>query len=248
MATQPKLSSHVFLLATFLLVPKFIHKNNWYCFTPIASFIVDTPEAAMLEAVGGKTSPIMMATYKQFTSKADPSDIEIYFHKVQKFHLNGVNKPFCRFLTLEILHHIHKDFGNHNVKWCINALGPAKINFRFSVLQPITGLHHFKEGISTLKQVMGRTLHDIQHFIVGVSARDIETIHSALHQFHLHKHSILDAGLCHGKANKPIDNWHTPKLKLMQSVVPSITRVGVSIQWSADLTKHACIKQIKDPA
>ncbi|KAI6028107.1 hypothetical protein EDC04DRAFT_2573058, partial [Pisolithus marmoratus] len=133
-----------------------------------------------------------------------------------------------RFLTPEILHHIHKEFRDHNVKWCINALGPAKINFRFSVLQPITGLCHFKEGISTLKQVMGRTLHDIQCFIVGIIAgctphdvviviqavmdfcyciqaypitdRDIEAIHSTLQQFHLHKHSILDAGLCHGKA------------------------------------------------
>jgi len=34
----------------------------------------------------------------------------------------------------------------------------------------------------------------------------------------------------------------------MQSVVPSIPRVGVTIQWSADVTEHAHIDQIKDPA
>jgi len=50
------------------------------------------------------------------------------------------------------------------------------------------------------------------------------------------------------KANKPINNWHIPKLELMQSVVPSILRAGVPIQWSTDLTEHAHIKQIKDPA
>ena len=73
----------------------------------------------MLASVGGKTSPIMMVVYKEFgndfqhepqtslitlaqletvASKADPSDIETYFHEAQKFHLNGVHKPFfCDF-------------------------------------------------------------------------------------------------------------------------------------------------------
>jgi Plavaka transposase len=37
-----------------------------YCFTPIASYIADTPEAAMVACVGGKTSPVTMAMYKQF--------------------------------------------------------------------------------------------------------------------------------------------------------------------------------------
>jgi len=106
MATQLMLSSHAFLLATLLPVPKFVHKNkrmkgiledhlihqcldivleplkraaqvgvmlsdpwghNRYCFTPLASYIVDTPEAAMLATIGGKTSPVTMAMYKQFS-------------------------------------------------------------------------------------------------------------------------------------------------------------------------------------
>ena len=37
-----------------------------YCFTPLASYICDTPEAAMLVTVGGKTSPLTMAMFKQF--------------------------------------------------------------------------------------------------------------------------------------------------------------------------------------
>ena len=81
-----------------------------------------------------------------------------------------------------------------------------------------------------------------------ITDRDIDIINAALHEFHSHKHSILDAGLCRGKVNKPINNWHIPKLELMQSVVPSISRAGVPIQWSADLTEHAHIQQIKDPA
>lgn len=33
-----------------------------FCYTPIAAYIVDTLEAAMLAGVGGKTSPITMAS------------------------------------------------------------------------------------------------------------------------------------------------------------------------------------------
>jgi len=80
-----------------------------------------------------------------------------------------------------------------------------------------------------------------------ITEKDLELISSALHEFHSHKHSILDTGLHRGTANKPIDNWYIPKLELMQSVVPSIPRVGVTIQWSADVTEHAHIDQIKDP-
>ena len=38
--------------------------------------------------------------------------------------------------------------------------------------------------------------------------KDFDIVNATLHEFHLHKNSILDAGLCRGKANKPINNWH----------------------------------------
>ena len=37
-----------------------------YCFTPLVSAIIDTPEALLYAGVGGKTSPLTMAAYKQF--------------------------------------------------------------------------------------------------------------------------------------------------------------------------------------
>ena len=89
-----------------------------YCFTPLAAYIVDTPEAAMLAGVAGKTSPITMAGYKQFgdsfrheprtasttlaqllaiKTKVDPdSDIKAYIKEAKKFRLSGVDKPFWR--------------------------------------------------------------------------------------------------------------------------------------------------------
>lgn len=277
-----------------------------YCFTPVASYIVDTPEAAMLAAVGGKTSPVTMAMYTHFGdsfqheprtsattltqiatagTKADPEDIVAFFREAQKFRLNGVELPFwrnyplscpSRFITPEILHQVHKKIWDHEVQWCINALGSSEIDFRYSILQPVTGFRHFKEGISALKQVTGRTHRDVQRSLICVIADaaprnvvtairalldfayriqayqisddDITLIASALNEFHLHKHAILEAGLRQGKGRKPINNWHIPKLELMQNIAPSISRVGATIQWSADITEHAHIDQIKDPA
>ena len=37
-----------------------------YAYTPLAACIVDTPEAAMLSGVAGKTSHLTMASYKEF--------------------------------------------------------------------------------------------------------------------------------------------------------------------------------------
>jgi hypothetical protein len=277
-----------------------------YCFTPLASCIVDTPESAVYACVAGKTSSVTMANYKQFgdsfqheprtasttlaqiqalESKIDPWDLPAYIKEAMEFRLNGVHRPFWRdwplaqpslFLTPEPLHHWHKMFWDHDAKWCIRAVGRQEIDFRFSVLQPHIGLRHFKEGISALKQVTGREHRDIQRYIIGViagavpkeflvairalmdfrylcQAEEIDEdgcnrILAALHEFHTYKQAVMEAGARVGKKNKPINNWHIPKLEFLQSVVPNIRANGAPIQWSADVTERAHITQIKNPA
>ncbi|KAG1768243.1 hypothetical protein EV702DRAFT_979542, partial [Suillus placidus] len=171
-----------------------------YCFTPLASYITDTPEAMMLACVSGKTSPVTMAMYKQFGdafrhephtramtltqldvvhSRADPNNIEAFFRESQKFRLNGVAKPFWsdwvladpdRFFTPESLHIIHKKFWDHDPQWLILAVGESEIDFCFSILQPTTGYQHFCEGILKLKQVTGHCHQDVQRSIIAVCA------------------------------------------------------------------------------
>ncbi|KAG1829540.1 hypothetical protein DFJ58DRAFT_848691 [Suillus subalutaceus] len=280
--------------------------HSQYCFTPLVSYIVDTPEAMMLATVGGKTSPVTMAMYKQFGDpfrheprtksttlaqlriarvRADPDDIEAFFREAQKFRLNGVSDPFfadwilsepSHFLTPETLHHIHREFYDHDVKWLVCAVGDVELDFRFSVLQPIMGFRHFHGGISKLKQVTGRTQHDIQRSIIAVSAdaapsavitairalmdfrylvqslriddNVLGRISAALDEFHANKHAIIAGGFRRGQRNRVIDNWFIPKIELMQSIVPSIRNSGVIMQWTADTTEHAHITEIKDPA
>ena len=277
----------------------------WFCFTPLTAYIVDTPESALISGVAGKTSSVTMAFYKQFGDNycheprtasttlaqlqaaeitSNPWELSSYIVEAMKFRLNGVHWPFWRdyplsdpsvFLTSEPLHHWHKYFWDHDAKWCINALGSAEIDFRFSVLHQNTGYHHFKEGISSLKQVTGREHRDVQWYIIAVSADvlpskfmiairslmdfryfaqspliDASTctlISNSLLRFHDNKQAILDAGARRGK-KATIENWYIPKLEFMQSVVSNIQQNGVAIQWSADVTEHAHIEVVKDPA
>ncbi|KAG1852755.1 hypothetical protein DFJ58DRAFT_728406 [Suillus subalutaceus] len=247
--------------------------NLRYCFTPLASYIVDTPEACMLACVWGQTSPVTMATYLA-SIECDPQDIEAYFAACAPFRLSGVARPFwCdwpladppHFLTPKALHHWYR------------AVGAEELDFRFSILQPLTTFQHFKDGISNLKQVTGRTQRDLQCYTVALiadaappgiviaiqalmdfqylsQAAVMDELHcqkilNALQEFHDHKQDIIRCGARRGaKSKNVLDNWHIHKLELMQSVVPSIHQVGSLLQWSANTTEHAHITLIKDPA
>ena len=159
--------------------------NLRLCFTPLASFMVDTPEVCMLTGVGGKTSAVTTAMYKHFGDNfqhpprmkmftlqqlenidVDPDNLEQYFKAAQEYCLNGVPRPFyhnwafsdpSQFFTPEALHQWHKFLWDHDIKWCINIVGAAELDFHFSVLQPSIGYSHFGEGISNLMKVTGRT-------------------------------------------------------------------------------------------
>ena len=281
--------------------------NLWYCFTPLVSYIADTPEACMLSCVHGLTSPVMMATYIGFgdldrhppctaaitlaqlasvMAHCDVNDVDAFFAMCEEFCLSGVSHPFwcnwllaepSRFLTPEGLHHWFHEFWDHDFKWCVEALGSAELDFRFSILLSITGLCHFSSGVTKLKQVTSWTQRDILRYIVVVIAgaadplivtairalvdfrylsqaphittTTCDKIQSALTEFHNHKHVILDGGLRRGQmTGVALDHWQIPKLELMQSIVPSIEQVGSLLQWLADTTEHAHIEVIKDPA
>ncbi|KAI6027981.1 hypothetical protein BKA83DRAFT_4048883, partial [Pisolithus microcarpus] len=76
-----------------------------------------------------------------------------------------------------------------------------------------------------------------------------DRIKATLAEFHNHKDKITDEGLQRGaESGSALDHWFIPKLELMQSVTPSISKLGVPVQWSADTTEHAHIEVIKEPA
>ncbi|KAG1819134.1 uncharacterized protein BJ212DRAFT_1446237 [Suillus subaureus] len=275
MNTRSKLSTHSFVLTALLpgvLQDCLIHQ----CLDIVLHPLKQAAEHGIMlsDPIGSMT----LAQFAVICSHANPNDLEAYFREAQKFCLNGVDKPFwsdwifadpSHFLTPKILHHIHKEFYNHDAQWLIVSIGESEIDFQFSVLQPITRFQHFCEGISKLKQVTGCCHRDIHVdaappgvlaavcvlmqfcYLVQlphINENDLKLISSALDKFHVKKDTIIAAGAHQGQCNKVINNWHIPKLELMQNIVPSIHNSGVTSQWTADITEHTHITEIKDPA
>ena len=272
--------------------------NLRYCFTPLASWIADTPEECLIAATGPKASPVTTAMSKNFgdphrhpprtaeetllairsaCSKYSPKDYKNFLKVIKSLGLNGVVEPVwmdwplsdpCYFITIEPLHHFHRFAWDHDVKWCISALGAAELDFRFSIIQTPVGYRAFDEGISRLKQVTGRDHRAVQRYIIGIvaggvpqrfliairalldfrylaqastfTARSVDRVAQSLQEFHDHKDAIIR----HGART----NWEIPKLELLQSVVPGIRQSGAPMQWTADVTEHAHVDEIKVPA
>ncbi|KAH7879129.1 uncharacterized protein C8R40DRAFT_1158970 [Lentinula edodes] len=213
------------------------------CFTPLASAVVDTPEATLIACVGGsaKTSPFTLAI----------ASVAV--------RTNGVVHPFwrdwalaepCEFLTPEPLHHWHKMFWDHDAKWAIQAVGGIQIDFLFSIHQSAVGYRHFKEAVSSKFVAALRSLTDFRY--AGQAPRFSKTsslrVQKALEEFHANKSEILSLKARVNPKGVFIDNWEIPKLEFLQSVEPSICASGPVMQWTADVTEHAHIYLVKDPA
>ncbi|KAF8130107.1 hypothetical protein EV363DRAFT_1399315 [Boletus edulis] len=264
MAVRNKASSHVFLLLALMPISQFLHPNKRMCsvldarlFHQCLDIIVEPLKTAA--RIGRmmsdpRTRATTLAQLARIT--CDPDDVERYFTQCECFRLSGVAEPFFRdwplsdpanFFSPEALHHWYGEFWDHDVQWCKNALGSQELDFHYSILQPIVSLRHFKDGITTLKQVTGRAKRDVQRYIVPVIAGAMPT--GAAHVLTSSTRDKIKDALAKGaKSGAALDHWQIPKLELMQSVAPSVSQIGVPVQWSADTTEHAHVEVIKDPA
>ena len=178
------------------------------------------------------------------------------------------------FFKPEVLHHIHRFFWDHDLRWCIAVLTPDEIDYRFSLIQTAIGYRSFEEGVSKLKQVTGRDHCAVQRYIIGVIAGAVQLkflaavrslldfrylaqmpqfdnnslaeVEVALKAFHNNKSAILSADARQGSSG-PLDHWEIPKLELLQHVVSSTRASGPIMQWTADVTEHAHVTEIKQP-
>ena len=236
-----------------------------------------------------RTAASILTSLEILASQFDPSHITVYTANAKKmFRLNGVDLLFWRdwclpdgtlpnphqIFPIEILHHLHKSFWDHDAKWVIQAAGDHELDLRFILLQPRNGYRSFSSGISSLKQVTGREQRDIQRYILAlipdsVDARfilciralldlrylsqlhratehDLHAISNALQLFHKYKQVILDLRFRVGKGG-PMNHFEIPKLELLQSITSCIQWSGALPQWSADITERLHITYVKTP-
>jgi hypothetical protein len=90
-----------------------------------------------------RTGSITLQTINKIRSSPTAFEsLEKYKTAAKSYRLNGVQLPFWRNWPLSAdpstfsnseppIHHWHKLFWDHDVKWCINVLGAAELDFRF---------------------------------------------------------------------------------------------------------------------
>ncbi|KAG1814627.1 uncharacterized protein BJ212DRAFT_1273959, partial [Suillus subaureus] len=192
--------------------------RSHYCFTILASYIANTPEAMMLACIGGKMSPVTIAMYKQFG--------DTFHHEPWTWSKTlGQLEIVCISKLKQVTRHCHQDIQHSIITVSMDAAPP-------SVIVAVCTLMHFCYLVQS----------------PCIDDEDLSHITATLDEFHANKDAIITAGVYQGKGGKVIDNWQITKLKLMQSVVPSICNSGIIAQWFADVTEHAHITEVKDPA
>ncbi|TDL14393.1 hypothetical protein BD410DRAFT_701553, partial [Rickenella mellea] len=181
----------------------------------------------------------------------------------------------CQFLAPDALHQWHKMFMDHVVKWGRMLLGDVELDRRLSVLQPRVGFCHFSSGITRFKQHTGREQRDLQRVFVAIMAgsplvntqilrafrayldfvylgqyerhtdQSIELLHTVLTNFHANKKALSRAGCRDGKKRK--GNFYIPKMELMHHVGYFTKLLGVSAQFTSDVTERCHIVFAKVP-
>ncbi|KAG6914952.1 hypothetical protein DXG01_014271 [Tephrocybe rancida] len=224
------------------------------CYTPIAGFIMDTPESALIAGVMGKTSSVTMASYKELgdnfrhpprlgagtISQLKELELELdpwkdFQEYVKQAKANWALSDPVNFLTPEPLHHWYRAFWDHDAKWCIKALGAEEIDFCFIVLQPHTGFRHVKEGIAKLKQVTGREHQDLQRYMVSLIAgavpADFLTAIRALMDFrYLGQSTEIDEDMCQ-KMDDALKEFPSHKQAILDAGVHTGGKNNVLENW-----------------
>ncbi|KAG9310720.1 hypothetical protein JVU11DRAFT_9321 [Chiua virens] len=174
--------------------------NTRYCFTPVAGWTADLPEAQTIACTNKNASPITLATVKQFgdaerqpsrtgsqtlqlihdlSLKVDPWNLDHFQKLCKEFCLIGIHLPCWRdwmnsevssFLLPEILHTLHKFFFDHILTWCKEVVGNDELDARYKAHHRRIGVRHFTSGVSHVKQMTGREHRDIQRTIVAMIA------------------------------------------------------------------------------
>lgn len=70
----------------------------------------------------------------------------------------------------------------------------------------------------------------------------------SLKNFHAYKFAIINTGGHLGSSGNVIKHWQIPKLELYQSVIQSIIANGAAAQYTADITEHCHVTEVKEPA
>ncbi|KZS95691.1 hypothetical protein SISNIDRAFT_402896, partial [Sistotremastrum niveocremeum HHB9708] len=159
----------------------------------LASYVADFPEQCLIAGIKNTHCPIcfvepedrgepeqaelreqhaasnLLFRWWEHGEHANPE--QLGFKKIWPFWVNLPHHNIFQCFTPDILHQLHKgNFKDHLVKWCLEYVKESEIDQRFKAMTPFTGLRHFAQGISKVKQWNGGEYKNMEKTFLSVIA------------------------------------------------------------------------------
>ncbi|KAG8779913.1 hypothetical protein FRC12_023714 [Ceratobasidium sp. 428] len=266
------------------------------CVYPLlAAYVADYPEQCLMACTSQGRCPICKVTYRRrarykrkpgrrrrkldlkalraFLATEDLAELEERGLKPWwPFWARLPRAEFAGCITPDLLHQIHKGmFKSHLVKWVRRILGDKVVDKRMSAMTRISGVRHFKKGISTVQKWTGRESKEMAMQFLPVVAEsmtddlvrltralldhmyrahagrmtedELEEMEAAWAEFHRLKPALVASGALKnaGSFNR-ISKLHT-----VLHWPQSIRELGTPDGYNTEAPEHLHIEYAKEP-
>ncbi|KAG2357128.1 hypothetical protein BDR07DRAFT_1531376 [Suillus spraguei] len=228
--------------------------DSWICcvYPILAAYIADFPEQCLVACCKENCCPKCLVAAAE---RGDAQDSAMHDFESTKDILQ------------RSLHQVHKGvFKDHLVRWCQQIIGEEEMDACFKAMPDYPGLHHFKKGISAVKQWTGSEHKEMQRVFIGLLTGAVPSwvlvvAHSILNfsyyvQLQIHMTDSLEGlqtALSVFYTNKDVlkelsirEHFNIPKLHQLMYYIQSITLFGAADGFNTELPERLHIDFAKD--